>query len=122
MSPVAIYLLCSLIFMSSVIEIKLNNMCTLFSCIDHLNPDDISANLYSAGLLSKLERDEVNKIMQAIHTRVTTLLSAVERVILIDPKNFSTFLDILDQTHKYRPITSQARGEWLFILKGCVYN
>ena len=81
-----------------------------------LNPADISANLYSAELLSVRERDEVNNIMLPIHTRVTTLLSAVERAILIDPKNFSTFLDILDKTPKYKLIASQARGEWLFIL------
>ena len=77
-----------------------------------LNPDDTSANLYSAGLLSMSERDEVNNIMLTNHKRATILLSAVERAILIDPKNFSIFLDILDTINRYRPIASRARGEW----------
>ena len=95
--------------------------CFRSMCADlqrQLNPDDISANLYSAGLLSMSERDEVNNVMLTSQKRATILLTAVERAIHIDPKNFSTFLGILDKIYRYRPIASQARSE--FILKGYV--
>ena len=81
-----------------------------------LNPDDISAHLYSAALISPSERDEVNNHMLPNHARITKLLGAVETAIRIDAKNFSTFLNVLDKTPRYRPIARQARGEWFTIL------
>ena len=81
-----------------------------------LNPDDISAHLYSAALLTQTEYDEVNNFMLPNHTRITKLLSAVEKAIHIDAKNFSTFLNVLDKTSRYRPIARRARGKWFSIL------
>ena len=81
-----------------------------------LNPDDISAHLYSAALLTATEHDEVNNRMLPNHARITKLLSAVETAIRIDAKNFSTFLNVLDITPRYRPIARRARGEWFSIL------
>ena len=81
-----------------------------------LNPDDISALLYSARLLTPSEHDEVNNRMLPNHARITKLLGAVETATRIDANNFSTFLNVLDKTPRYRPIASQARGEWFTIL------
>ena len=83
---------------------------------NQLNPDDISAHLYSDALLTLTERDEVNNQMLPTHVRITKLLGAVETAIRIDAKNFSKFLNVLDKTPRYRPITRQARGEWSSIL------
>ena len=81
-----------------------------------LNPDDISVHLYSATLLTSIELDEVNNHMLPNHARITKLLSAVGKAILIDAENFSTFLNVLDKTPRYRPIARRARGEWFSIL------
>ena len=78
-----------------------------------LNPDDISAHLYSAALITL---DEVNTQMLPNQARITKLLSAVEKAIHTDAKNFSTFLNVLDKTPRYRPIARWARGEWFTIL------
>eukprot|EP00731_Ephydatia_muelleri_P016660 Em0009g1084a len=74
-----------------------------------LNLDDISVHLYSAALISPTEHDEVNNHMLSNHARITKLLSAVEKAIRIDAKNFSTFLNVLDKTPRYRPIARRAR-------------
>ena len=81
-----------------------------------LNPDVISAPLYSARLLTPSEHDEVNNHMLSDHKKITKLLSAVEKAIRIDARNFSTFLNVLDKTELYKPIASRARGEWFSIL------
>ena len=80
------------------------------------NPDDISAHLYSAALLTPIEHDEVNNRMLSNHARIIRLLSAVEKAILIDANYFSAFLNVLDKTPRYRPIARRARGEWFSIL------
>ena len=81
-----------------------------------LNPDDISVHLYSAALLTTSELDEVNNHMLSNHARITKLLSAVGKAILIDANYFSAFLNVLDKTPRYRPIARRARGEWFSIL------
>ena len=80
-----------------------------------LNADNISGYLLSAALLTKSEFEEVNHNMRTNHEKVTKLLLAVEKAIHIDRNNFSTFLDILDKVDLYKPIASQARGEWSFV-------
>ena len=70
----------------------------------------------AAALLTPTEHDEVNNCMLPNYTRITKLLSAVEKAIHIDAKNFSTFLNVLDKTPRYRLIASRARGEWFSIL------
>ncbi|KAL5482064.1 hypothetical protein EMCRGX_G022345 [Ephydatia muelleri] len=74
-----------------------------------LNPDDISVHLYSAALLTTSELDEVNNHMLSNHARITKLLSAVGKAILIDANYFSAFLNVLDKTPRYRPIARRAR-------------
>ena len=82
-----------------------------------LNADDISAYLYSAQLLTPTQFEEVNHNTSTNHVKLIKLLSAVEKAICIDRQNLSKFLDILDKIDLYRPIASQARGEWLSIVK-----
>ena len=56
-----------------------------------LNPDDISGYLYSAGLLTKIEHEDVNLQILASHQNVTKLLTEVEKAIHINPKHFWVF-------------------------------
>ena len=84
---------------------------------DQLSADNISAYLYTDGLLTQSEFEAVNHIMHTSDMKITILLSAVEKAIHIEPQNFSKFLDNLDRIDKYRPIASRARGELLSIVK-----
>ena len=75
-----------------------------------LNPDDISAELFSAGLLTESEIDEINNFMLPPRQRVSILLRAVRRSIAVDAANFSTFLNILDSIDRYKPIVAKAKN------------
>lgn len=75
-----------------------------------VNPDDIAAKLFSAGLLTESEIDEIENIVLTQRQRMSILLRAVRRSINVDPKNFSTFLNILDTTDRYKPIVARANN------------
>ena len=76
-----------------------------------LNPDDITAHLFSEHVISKNERDEIDKVELPTIERNKKLLSALERAINIDEKNFSKFLNLLDQCGKYKDLVGRIRGE-----------
>lgn len=72
-----------------------------------LNPDDIDAELFSAGLLTESEMDDIS----SEHTKrkkMSILLSAVRRSIALDPAKYNTFFGILDSIDKYKPIVAKA--------------
>ena len=78
--------------------------------INQLNPDDITAELFSAGLLTNSEIDEIDNFMLTPRKRMSVLLRAVHRSIFIDPANFSTFLNIVDRIDRYKPIVEKAKN------------
>ena len=72
-----------------------------------LNPSDIVATLYSAGVITSSDRDSVNNAMYTLDERNTKLLSAVERAVSANPDNFAKFLGILDNIVTYKPIVAK---------------
>ena len=77
-----------------------------------INPDNITAKLYSARVLTEHERDEASNHMYTVHQRATKLLAAVERAISVNHENFTTFLDILETIDVYQPIALAVWGKW----------
>ena len=69
-----------------------------------LKPDDITAELYSTGLISQAEKDEIEVAGQTEQCKTTKLLDAVQRAIHSEPNNFCTFLKLLNRHDKYKPL------------------
>ena len=65
-----------------------------------LNPDDLTHHLYTEGLISVTERDNINQ-HQNTHEKTILLLKAVESAIKLDPKQFDVFLGCLKSVPKY---------------------
>ena len=88
-----------------------------------LKPDDITAELYSTGLISKAEKDEIEVAGQTQQCKTTKLLDAVQRAINTEPNNFDTFLNLLNRHPKYKPLVKniEEHGELLsmFFLHDC---
>ena len=81
-----------------------------------LNPADISADLYSAGLITETELEDVINLMHSDTVRAAAMLKAVGRAINIEPGNFLKFLDILERVDRYKVTAQRARGKLFFIL------
>ena len=75
-----------------------------------LNPDEITGKLYSKGLLTMCEKDEINNSTCASTKRMAKLLDIVERAIHANGANYETFLDILDSIPQYKPIVEKERN------------
>eukprot|EP00731_Ephydatia_muelleri_P023387 Em0015g970a len=75
-----------------------------------LNPSNITAQLYSAKMITSSERDSVDNTMHNMDERNTQLLSAVERAVSADPSNFAKFLGILNDIPTYRPLVTTVMG------------
>ena len=74
-----------------------------------LNPSNITAQLYSAKMITSSERDSVDNTMHNMDERNTQLLSAVERAVSADPSNFAKFLGILNDIPTYRPLVTTGK-------------
>ena len=83
---------------------------------EQLNPEDISADLYSACIITESELEDVDNNNNTNPNRVAALLSALRRAINIDPGNYLTFLDILEKIPKYQATVKRAKGKLLFII------
>lgn len=80
----------------------------IYADLQNINPDEVTGRLYSAGLLVKSDKDDINDL-HVRTTKVNKLLDAVEKAISIKPDNFFTFLNILDSIPLYKPIVEKAR-------------
>ena len=80
-----------------------------------LNPADISADLYAAGLVTENELEDVNNLMQSDMVRASAMLRAVGRAINTEPKNLFIFLDILERVDRHKVTAKRARGKCIRI-------
>lgn len=76
---------------------------------EKVNPSDITAHMYSKGLISSSERDDADNKMHCDVDRMDKLLPAVERAINIDKNNFYIFLDVLDKVPKHKHLVQTIR-------------
>ncbi|KAL5469231.1 hypothetical protein EMCRGX_G030456 [Ephydatia muelleri] len=67
-----------------------------------LVPDEITPALFSKGLISKLEKNEINVQGQTQEQKATKLLAAVQRAIHAEQNNFYTFLKLLNKHKEYK--------------------
>ena len=81
-----------------------------------LNPADISAYLYSAGLITETEFEDVDNRMYSDMERASVMLKAVGRAINIESGNFLKFLDILERVSRYKNTAQKARGKLFWIV------
>ena len=76
-----------------------------------LNPAEISGDLFTAGLITEAEQQDMDNLMHPVRQRATTMLAALQRAIKINPRNLAKFLDILDTVVLYKDIATKARGK-----------
>ena len=83
-----------------------------------LNPADISADLYSARLITVTELEDVDNCMHSVPVRASAMLKAVGRAINIESGNFLKFLDILERVDPYKVTAQKARSKlfWTCII------
>ena len=81
-----------------------------------LNPADISADLYSAGLITETELEVVDNRMCSDMERASAMLKAVGRAINIESGNFLKFLDILERVSRYKSTAQKARSKLFWIV------
>ena len=72
-----------------------------------LTPDDITAKLYSRGLISDSEKEDIEVAEVPLKRRTAKLLAAVQRAINTEPNNFYTFLKMLNGHPKYKPLVKK---------------
>ena len=77
----------------------------------NVNPDDVTAKMYSEHLLSSAEREEINSTALIMQKRKLALLAALERAINCDQNNFIIFLNILAEVNKYQALVDNIRVE-----------
>lgn len=75
---------------------------------ENVDPDDISAELFAKGIISRNEKADVDIRMFTPQVRMDKLLAAVQRSIHISPQRFDTFVDILEQK-KYKDLAAEMR-------------
>ena len=79
--------------------------------VEQLNSNDITADLFAAKIISANERDEADNRSLPMQERNKQLLRALERTIIIDYHNFSTFFNISDKHNTYKPLVDKIKGE-----------
>ena len=81
-----------------------------------LVPDEITPALFSEGLISNFEKNEINVQGQTQEQKATKLLAAVQRAIHAEQNNFYTFLKLLNKHKKYKCLVMNImkRGELCF--------
>ena len=75
-----------------------------------LNPNDITAKLYSADIISNKEKDEV--IFGGPRQKAEILVNTLERAVMKDCNNFTTFLDILWKDGTYKKLVEDIWAEF----------
>ena len=78
--------------------------------LESLNPDDITAKLFSRNLITDTEKDELN-IEKTTRRKNEALLEALKKAFNIDHNNFTTFLNILGEVSKYKPLVDSINAE-----------
>ena len=74
-----------------------------FHLLMSVNPDDVTAKMYSEDLISTTEREEINSPALTMPKRKVALLEALERAII--------FLNILAEVNKYQALVDNVRAE-----------
>lgn len=68
--------------------------------IEQIKPTEIYHKLYSGGLITQTERDNIFQYGDS-RKGTTELVNAVERAIAANPSNFKIFLNILKTERRY---------------------
>ena len=90
-----------------------------------LKPDDITAKLYSTGLISQADKGDIEVTGQSLQHKTAKLLDAVERAINAEPNNFYTFLKVLNRHQIYKRLVQNIimdHGEMFFGANDCTCN
>ena len=75
-----------------------------------VTPGDICAALYAKNVITAEEKADIEHIMTAnVPVRMDKLLTAVNRGIGIDKKNFHIFLEVLDMRDAYKPLVARIK-------------
>ena len=82
-----------------------------FHLLMSVNPDDVTAKMYSEDLISTTEREEINSPALTMPKRKVALLEALERAIMCDQNKFIIFLNILAEVNKYQALVDNVRAE-----------
>ena len=69
---------------------------------EQITPEDITGKLYSSGLISQHEKEEIQVAGQPKNHMTSKMLDAVERAIKADDDKFYTFLKLLNVHRKYK--------------------
>ena len=75
-----------------------------------LNPNDITAELYSANVISKSESEEIISA-QGGQRAATVLVNILERAVMRNYKNFTTLLGILRNVGVYKQLVEEVYAE-----------
>ena len=73
-------------------------------------PDDIAADLLTRHVITDGEKADVDVMMFPIPVRMDKLLSAVQRGIRVDKKNFHTFLEVLTENARYKALADRMKA------------
>ena len=76
-----------------------------------LNPDDITAKMFSEAILTSSDKDGISNQTLSKQQRNILLLKSLESSIKIDYNSFSTFLNILDEFSKYNALVVRIRDK-----------
>ena len=89
-------------------ELVAFNKCTavMENC---LNPDDITGQLFSQGMITCRERESVNSKSNR-YEKASALISAVSRHLELQPEDFSQFLRIIDREPAFSGVSKRLRG------------
>lgn len=72
-----------------------------------LSPGDITTDLFSKGVISPSDLDEIQVVKQTNKEKADLLLRAVKRIIQIDHTRFFIFLKSLNKRRKYTPLVKK---------------
>ena len=75
-----------------------------------LNPDDITARLFSQNVITETEKDEINSEKTTLRKN-KALLEALGRAIYIDHNNFTIFLNILGEVGTYKHLLDSINAQ-----------
>ena len=79
--------------------------------MDTVNPDDITAGLFTEHLISDKEKEEITHQMYVSTVRMDKLFSAVKRAITVKNENIYIFLNVLEMSaEKYNELVVKMRA------------
>ena len=81
-----------------------------FERLMNVNPNDITAALFTRHLISDKELEEITHQMYTPTDKMYKLLSAVKSAITIKNENIDIFLNVLESFEKYKSLVVEMRA------------